>query len=117
MCDLRMSMPVAVIDASPRSVSWREVEREDVLAPHDPGGVGEAVAKVEPARRAGPAGAVGVEHAGAGPRPQVIHDRIQPGPAVGYDSVSCHTAPSGGLQQFDGPIDYQVLALSRMAFR
>src|SRR5262249_43104473 len=34
----------------PRSASRREVEREHVLAPHDPAGVGEAIAQAEPAR-------------------------------------------------------------------
>ena len=64
---LRMSTPVEVIEAI-SSASRREVEREDVLAPHDPAGVGEAVAEVEPARRAGAVRAAGVEHVGAWPR-------------------------------------------------
>jgi hypothetical protein len=37
--DLRMSTPVEVVEAIRRSASRREVEREDVLAPHDPAGV------------------------------------------------------------------------------
>src|SRR5215467_13025231 len=65
-----------------QSASRREVQREDVLAPHDPAGVGEAVAQVEPARRAGAVRAAGVEHVGAGPGPQVVHDRVERGGAV-----------------------------------
>jgi hypothetical protein len=45
--DLRMSTRVEVIEAIPRSASRREIEREDVLAPEDLAGVGEAVAEVE----------------------------------------------------------------------
>jgi hypothetical protein len=47
-----MSTLVEGIEAIP-SASRREAGREDVLAPHDPARVGEAVAEVEPARRVG----------------------------------------------------------------
>jgi hypothetical protein len=47
-----MSTLVEGIEAIP-SASRREAGREDVLAPHDPARVGEAVAEVEPARRIG----------------------------------------------------------------
>jgi hypothetical protein len=77
MCDLRMSTRVEVIEAIPQSASQRQVEREDVLAPHDPARIGEAVAEVEPARRARAVRAAGVEHIGAGPRREVARDRVE----------------------------------------